>query len=95
MGSDHVGNFVVAWHQYGVDGSGFSVQARRYNSSGTAVGGDFRVSTYTLLHQYYPGVAVDPRENFFVVWESNGQDGSGAGIFGQRLGDFIFGDGFR
>jgi hypothetical protein len=95
VGSDGLGNFVVAWHQLGGDGSGFSVQARRYNASGTAVGGDFRVSTYTLLHQYYPSVAVDPRENFFVVWESNGQDGSGSGIFGQRLGDFIFGDGFR
>jgi hypothetical protein len=95
VGSDRLGNFVVAWQEPGVDGSGYAVQARRYDSNGTALGADFRVNSYTLLHQYFPSVAVDPRENFFVVWESNGQDGSGSGIFGQRLGDFIFGDGFR
>lgn len=95
VGSDHLGNFVVAWQQYGVDGSGYAVQGRRYDSNGNARGTDFRVSTYTLLHQHHPSVAVDPRENFFVVWTSNGQDGSGTGVFGQRFGDFIFGDGFR
>ena len=60
-----------------------------------SLGTDFRVNSYTINHQYYPSVAVDPRENFFVVWESNGQDGSARGVFGQRFGDFIFGDGFR
>jgi len=95
IGSDRLGNFIVAWHEVGPDGNGFGVQARRYDSNGNALGTDFRVNTYTISQQYYASVAVDPRENFFVVWESNGQDGSGAGIFGQRLGDFIFGDGFR
>ena len=95
IGSDHLGNFLVAWNEVGPDGSGYSVQARRYDSNGSALTGDFRVNTYTINHQYYASVAVDPRENFFVVWESNGQDGSARGVFGQRVGDFIFGDGFR
>jgi hypothetical protein len=95
VGSDREGNFLVSWNEVGPDGSGYGVQARRYSSNGSALGTDFRVNSYTINHQYYSSVAVDPRENFFVVWESNGQDGSGRGVFGQRFGDFIFGDGFR
>lgn len=95
VGSDRLGNFVVAWHELGADGDGYGVEARRYNSNGDAVGADFRVDSYTPNNQSYASVAVDPRENFFVVWESNLQDGSASGIFGQRFGDFIFGDGFE
>jgi hypothetical protein len=29
---------------------------------------------------------LDPLGNFIVVWQSEGQDGSGLGVFGQRYG---------
>ncbi len=45
---------------------------------------EFQVNTYTSSEQYYPDIAADADGNFVVVWTSEGQDGSGAGIYGQR-----------
>jgi hypothetical protein len=45
---------------------------------------EFRVNTYTTLDQYQSAVAMDAAGNFVVVWQSEGGDGSGYGIFGQR-----------
>jgi hypothetical protein len=52
------------------------------------VGSEFQVNTYTTASQEVSlgrAVAADPNGNFVVVWHSrSGQDGSGAGVFGQR-----------
>jgi len=48
------------------------------------IGSEFRVNSYTTGTQYFPSVAADAGGNFVVVWQSNGQDGSGPGIFGRR-----------
>jgi hypothetical protein len=53
---------------------------------GNPLGPEFRVNTYTTAAQYLPDVASDASGNFVVVWQSFGQDGSYAGIFGQRYG---------
>jgi hypothetical protein len=82
VASDPAGNFVVAWHSLGQDGSGFGVFAQRFDSTGTPVGGEFRVNTYTTSHQGVPTVASDAASNFVVVWESPGHDGNS--LFGQR-----------
>jgi hypothetical protein len=89
---DAGGNFVVTWG--GADGSSGGVFAQRFSDSGARYGGEFRVNTYTTGTQQRPSVASDATGNFVVVWESNGQDGSNYGIFGQRHGDVIFADGF-
>ena len=47
------------------------------------VGPEFRVNTYTTSTQASPSVASDPNGNFVVVWQSDGQDGSGYGVYGQ------------
>lgn len=77
------GTFVVAWQSV-QDGSGSGVFAQRYNSSGTKVGGEFQVNTYTLGEQVAPMIAIDGTGRFVVVWESVGQDGSLSGVYGQR-----------
>jgi hypothetical protein len=82
--SDTVGNFVVVWLSYGQDGSSSGVFGQRYASDGAPLGTEFRVNTYTTSAQTLPAVAADPAGNFVVVWESQGQDGSGNGVFGQR-----------
>jgi hypothetical protein len=46
----------------------------------------FRVNTYTLGDQNRPVVALDAIGNSMVVWQSNGQDGSGLGVYAQRVG---------
>ncbi|MGE5277432.1 MAG: S-layer homology domain-containing protein, partial [Acidobacteriota bacterium] len=50
-----------------------------------ALGSEFRVNTYTPGSQSYPAVAANSSGSFVVVWQSYGQDGDDAGIFGQRF----------
>jgi hypothetical protein len=82
---DSSGNFVVVWTSYGQDGSSAGVFGQRFSSSGSPQGPEFRVNSYTTGYQRYPSVAADSGGNFVVVWSSNGQDGDGAGVFGQRF----------
>ena len=49
-------------------------------------GVEFQVNSHTTSAQWVPGVASDANGNFVVVWASDGQDGSGHGVFGQRFG---------
>ena len=58
--------------------------ARRYSSSGSPLGDEFQVNSYSTAGQVTPAVAMDNAGRFVVVWASLGQDGSGYGIFGQR-----------
>jgi hypothetical protein len=83
VASDASGNFVVTWMSYGEDGSYAGVYGQRYASSGTALGSEFRVNTYTTFSQTFPSVAADSSGGFVVVWDSP-PDGSPFGIFGQR-----------
>ncbi len=92
---DGSGNFVVVWTSAGQDGSGAGISGQRFNASGVRQGGEFRVNTFTPGYQDLPRVASDADGDFVVVWDSNGQDGSGSGVFGQRYGDMIFEDGFE
>jgi hypothetical protein len=78
------GDFVVVWESFGQDGSEWGVFGQRYDVSGTPLGPEFRVNTYTTSYQLYPSVARGPSGNFVVVWHSVLQDGSSFGVFGQR-----------
>jgi hypothetical protein len=84
VASDGTGRFVVVWMSDYQDGSGAGIFGRRYNREGAALGGEFRVNSYTAGRQWRPAVATDANGNFVAVWSSYGQDGSRDGIFGQR-----------
>ena len=87
---DDTGNFVVAWASYLQDGSHYGIFGQRYDSTGTALGPEFRVNTYTTYGQTRPAVAADPTlGNFVVIWDSQLQDGLGVGVFGQRYGQIL------
>ena len=79
------GRFVVTWitlDQYGAREK--EVMAQRLSSSGTKLGTEFQVNTYTLSSlSVVASVATDAAGDFVVVWTSLGQDGSGYGIFAQ------------
>ncbi|HEV8291537.1 MAG TPA: DUF4347 domain-containing protein, partial [Tepidisphaeraceae bacterium] len=81
---DDAGDFIVAWKTDKVSGSGTDVYAQLYNSSGAAVGGEFRANVNTVDNQDQPAAAMDASGNFVIVWKSNKQDGSGGGVFGRR-----------
>ena len=48
-------------------------------------GSEFQVNSYTTNLQTSPAPASDGSGNFVVLWQSNGQDGSALGVFGQRF----------
>jgi hypothetical protein len=88
--SDPSGNFVVVWCSYLQKGaSSCDIFGQRYASSGTPLGPEFRVNTFTPYNQYNPAVASDAAGNFVVVWESYVQDGSLFGVFGQRYSQIV------
>jgi hypothetical protein len=84
VGMDLAGDFVVAWHSYGQDGSSNGVYAQRYNAAGIAQGAEFRVNTFTTNGQSGPVVALDADGDFLITWSSYQQDGSLSGIYAQQ-----------
>jgi hypothetical protein len=82
---DDVGNFVIAWYGLRTPAAGRDIFAQRYSSSGTPLGQEFRVNTYTTNDQYGPAIASASAGDFVIVWDSQLQDGSQGGVFGQRF----------
>jgi len=79
------GFFEVVWVSELQDGSGLGIFGQRFTPIGTPDGAEFRVNSYTTGDQLAPSIVVEKSTIFMVVWESDGQDGSGPGIFGQRF----------
>ena len=79
------GAFVVTWTDLnGADGSA-DVCAKVYNADGSARTDQILVNTTTAGDQMYTSVAMDADGGFVVVWSSQGQDGDGWGVYGQRF----------
>ena len=53
---------------------------------GGSPGAPFQVNTTIAGYQTLPSVAQDAQGNAIVVWQSRDQDGSGEGLYAQRLG---------
>ncbi|MDE5109856.1 MAG: FG-GAP-like repeat-containing protein, partial [Trichodesmium sp. St7_bin2_1] len=78
------GGFVVTWQSEGQDGSSWGVYGQRYNKNGEEAGGEFPINTYTNSSQREPTVTALSDGGFVVTWQSEGQDGSSWGVYGQR-----------
>jgi hypothetical protein len=82
---DAAGNFVVTWTSAGQDGSGGGIYAQRFNSVGTAVGGEFLVNATTAGDQDYSRVSMNAGGEFMVTWSSFNQDAVGTwGVYAQK-----------
>ena len=62
-----------------------NVHVRFVNADGTFNGGEIVANTFGAGIQEDPTVAVLSDGSAVVVWSSVGQDGSGAGVYGQRF----------
>ena len=85
---DADGDFVVVWESSGNDQDGDlgGIFGQRFDSDGNPDGDEFLVNTTTTGWQESPDVAMDADGNFLVAWgDTNGLDGDGEGIFGQRF----------
>jgi len=86
------GQFIVVWSGKGGTGSK-GIWARLIDADGTAPADQFSVvnSNDPALQYNNPEVASGPDGTFVVVWQScpslpsDGQDGQGCGVFGQRF----------
>ena len=82
------GDFVVTWTSGDVfnpqDGDAFGIFFRRYASDGSPLTSDIQVNTNTTSDQTAPAIAMDDTGGFLIAWGSNGQDGSGHGVFARR-----------
>jgi hypothetical protein len=78
------GGFAVTWSSYGQDGSSWGVFGQRYDAAGNTVGNEFQVNTHSQDYQQVPSGAALHDGGFVITWFSNNQDGSQAGVYGQR-----------
>ncbi len=65
--------------------SGGDVYGQLFSSTLTPIDTLTQINTYSSGTQENSISRVDGEGNFVVVWESDGQDGSGMGIYGQRF----------
>ena len=85
------GRFVVVWRSNGsagTDTSDYSIQAQRFASDGSAVGGELQVNTSTTGTQSQPAVSMAADGAFVVVWQSDvsaDTDSAGTSIQAQRF----------
>ena len=81
------GGFVVVWTSQGQAGEGYSydVFARRFDSAGSALAGEFQVNTFTPINQQYADVGVGADGRFVVTWQSAEQDDFGQGVFARQF----------
>ena len=86
VGADDSGKFVVVWSDHSAgDGNLQGVFGRRFDATAAPLGPNFPINTYTTSTQFNAKVAVAPSGAFVAVWQSNQQDGSDFGVFGQRF----------
>ena len=77
--------YVVVWASNGQDGSGYGIYAQRFTAAGAKRAARLARQHHDDGRQTSPAVAGLSDGGFVVVWQSNGEDGSGFGIYGQRF----------
>lgn len=77
------GEYVIIWTTQYQEDDDREIFGQRYDSNDVAVGGEFHVNKYTEGWQEAPDTVMRNDGALFNVWESDGQDGSKYGIFGD------------
>jgi len=75
------GGFVVVWESLGQDSSADGVYFQRYDAAGNSIATETLVNTTTTGDQDNSKVTALANGGFVITWESDGQDGSGEGVF--------------
>jgi hypothetical protein len=77
--------YIVNWESFEQDGSSWGIFGQMLNTSCAKLGSEFDVNSHTSGVQRKPDVAADTNGRFTVVWESENQDGSSWGVYGQKF----------
>ncbi|MBN1911068.1 MAG: trypsin-like serine protease [Pirellulales bacterium] len=82
---DGDGDFVVTWSAKTTSGD-WNVWYRRFDAMGRSLDdAPKKVNTETDGAQRFAAVAMDNDGDFTITWQSQGQDGSGYGVYAQRF----------
>jgi len=82
---DADGGFVVVWTSGDQDGDEAGIFGQRFSGAAEPLGGEFQINSSTAGMQRLPAVDMARDGRFVVIWSSEGQDGDGEGVFGQRF----------
>ena len=83
---DTDGSFVVAWSGLHTGEQGYGIWAQRFDSEGSALGGEIHVNAYSPGRQDLPDIAMLPDGAFVVVWRDEDRIGGSAyGAWGRRF----------
>ncbi len=75
--------FLVCWTSFGHDGSGSDIHAQLFDNNGERMGPEFRVNDHIESDQWDASIQCLENGKFIVCWTSNGQDGSGRGVYAK------------
>jgi hypothetical protein len=76
------GWFIVVWdNRIDPEINERDIFARRFDSTGIPLGDEFQTNPFVEGDQKRPAVAVSDGRGFVAVWQSDGRDGSGYGVF--------------
>jgi len=81
------GSFVVIWDNNGTDGDEYNICLKIFDPSGNNMTSDVQINLYAINDQRFPSICCYSENSFIAVWQSEGQDGSGQGIY-LRTGHF-------
>lgn len=80
------GEFVIVWNsETGLGSTERDIFGQRFGSSCTPISDELQVNTFTAGDQRYADVALRETGELVTVWQSDEQDGSGFGVFGQMV----------
>jgi hypothetical protein len=90
---DGLGNVVMCWQRYALDGEGYAVYARTFDRTAQLKGEEFMVHEASSDWQVFPAVDSDAEGNFLVAWQDRSVEGNRFDImarlfngYGQPLG---------
>ena len=85
MGGLKDGGFVAVWQTMNSQTEMWDVYGQRFDATGTAVGGEFRINSYTSSVQAYPVISGLKDGGFSIAWQTYGAAGDDSnGIAAQR-----------
>jgi len=97
---DGLGNIIICWQRYDLDGEGYAVYARTFDRTTQLKGEEFMVHPASPDSQLFPAVDSDAEGNFLVAWQDRSVEESRFDImarlfnsYGQPLGESFRVDG--
>ncbi len=79
------GGFIIAWESDEQDGADEGIFSQRFDAGGNAVAGEVQINDTAARDQACPDIATLEDGSVIIGWDSNGQDGSGKGVFAKHF----------